>query len=146
MAKNPRLSWSTLISLNSTKNPILTCSKNLAACQNKSPASSSHGPLRPADRLFMQIKLTVTVQLRDGCRMKGGPYLAGIAYWPPGPGDPLWTSNHGHQGPATGHANTGCSLRVRMMSSEFHLGALYSAQLVKGCIVSYENTNILTNK
>lgn len=62
----------------------------------------------------------MTAQLRDELGMKGGPYLARIALWPPGPRDLLSTSNHEDQGPAMGHAHRGCSVEVRV---GFHLVA-----------------------
>lgn len=67
----------------------------------------------------MQISLTVTAQLRDVQGMKGGPYLAGITLWLPGPWDLLSTSNYRDQGPAKGHVHRGCSLGGGVRSGEF---------------------------
>lgn len=68
----------------------------------------------------MQISLTVTATLRREHGMKGSPYLAEIALWPR---DPLSTSNRKDQGPAIGHAHTGCSLAVGDGVESFHLAA-----------------------
>lgn len=104
------------------RNSTLMASGNSAVCQNKSPAWPSPGLVCPGGRLFMRISLTVTAHLRDEQGMKGGPYLAGIALWPPGPWDLLSTSNPGDQGPAMGHAHRGCSLGVGVRSGEFSPG------------------------
>lgn len=54
------------------RNSTLMASRNSAACQNKSPAWPSLGPVCPGGSLFMRITLTVTAQLRDELGMKGG--------------------------------------------------------------------------
>jgi len=90
------------------RNFTLMSSRNLAACQNKSPASPSPGLFCPGDRLFMQISLTVTAQLRDERGMKDGPYLARITFWPPEPWGLLSSSDHADQGPAIGQAYRAC--------------------------------------
>lgn len=106
------------------RNSTLMASRNLAACQNKSPAWPSPGLVCPGGRLFMRITVTMTVQLSDEQGMKEVPYLAGITLWPSGPWDLLSTSNHRDQGPAMGHTNISCSLDVGVRCGEFSPGRL----------------------
>lgn len=121
------------------RNSTLMASRNLAACQNKSPVWPSPGPVCPGGRLFMRITLTMTALLSDEQGMKEVPYLAGIALWPSGPWDLLSSSNQRDQGPAMGHANRSCSLDMGLESGEFPPGPLTFSEKL---IYSFKRTGV----